>query len=290
MRRRGPLLRELTRGGRPPGLPRPTAVVGARARTLLGREVTRTITGVLRGELLGAGRRTRRVARPLLPGNLTRLATGTGHGTRRLARPLLRELAGTRSGALRTELVAARSWLARTLLRREVPRAPARRLIRSLLPGDLPRLTTGTDHGTWRLTRPQRVTGLTTCRLARSWLQRELPRLTGSRIGRLTGPLRRNPRTTCGPGPRRDLAGLPRQLHARNTRMLRTVGPLAVRRARRIRRTIVGPIPGRRLVGGPIAGLTRHRRTWPTRLVDTGIDGLIRPTLRRPRSRRGSVA
>ncbi len=380
MRRRGPLLRELIRGGRPPGLPRPTAVVGARARTLLGREVTRTITGVLRGELLGARRRTRRVARPLLPGNLTRLATGTGHGTRRvarsllrelsgtrsgalwtelvgartgsgvarpllrrettragqqalsrefvgtgmrrrevsraparrltrpllpgkftrlttgtghgtrrLARPLLRELAGTRSGALRTERVAARSWLARTLLRREVPRAPARRLIRSLLPGDLPRLTTGTDHGTWRLTRPQRVTGLTTCRLARSWLQRELPRLTGSRIGRLTGPLRRNPRTTCGPGPRRDLAGLPRQLHARNTRMLRTVGPLAVRRARLIRRTIVGPIPGRRLVGGPIAGLTRHRRTWPTRLVDTGIDGPIRPTLRRPRTRRGDV-
>lgn len=132
VRRRGPLLRELARAGRLPGPLRPD-VVGAPAGltwTLLGRELTRTSTGhgqlrsfgpQLLGEAVGAGRRMRRQAGALLPGQLTRLHTGTGYGTRRLTWTLLREFARARSGPPWPELVGASagSGVARTLLRRE---------------------------------------------------------------------------------------------------------------------------------------------------------------------------
>ncbi|MFD5175705.1 hypothetical protein ACFWM1_07805 [Nocardia sp. NPDC058379] len=161
--------------------------------------------------------------------------------------------------------------------------------------------------GARRLTRPllQRVTRLPGRRMCLTWalLPRELPRLPGRRMRRwtgslllreLTGPtrgrpgaLRRTTRTTARSGTLlRELTGLSGQLNPGNTLAGRTVRPIAIGRARRIRRTITRPIGGHgpksgwRLVGGTISGLTRF---------EAGIGGPIRPSFRRPGTRRGDV-
>lgn len=128
-------------------------------------------------------------------------------------------------------------------------------------------------------------------RLTGTLLPGELPRATGRR----PRTLRRSTRTIARSGPLlRKLTGLPRQLHTRNARVLRTVVPIAVSRARRIRRTIAGPIrghrpiPGRRLIGGPVTGLPLARLT-STLLVEPRLGGPMRPTFRRSRTRRGDV-
>ncbi|MEV6215437.1 hypothetical protein [Nocardia sp. NPDC051833] len=130
-------------------------------------------------------------------------------------------------------------------------------------------------------------------------MQRELPRLPGRRTQRLTGSLllreltrptrgrpgalRRTTRTTARSGPLlRELTGLSGQLNPGYTLAGRTVRLIAVGRARRVARPIGGhgPKSGRRLVGGTISGLTRF---------EAGVGGPIRPSFRRPGTRRGDV-
>ncbi|MGS2807635.1 hypothetical protein [Nocardia sp. MW-W600-9] len=273
-----PLLRELARarsGSRWPELVGASAGSGV-ARTWLRRETTgagqRALppefvgTGVRRRELTRATR-ARRLTGTLLPGELTRLLTR--RRTRRLPWALVQRVTG---------LTGGRTWrLARPLLLRELTRLTGgrmRRLARPLLQRELTRLTGGR---TWRLTG--------------TLLLRELPRATGRRHR----TLRRNTWTIALAGTLlRKLTGLPRQLHTRNVGVLRTVVPIAVRRARRIRRTIAGPIGGNRpiprgrLIGGPVTGLPLARLT-PTLLVEPRLGGPIRPTFRRSRTRRGDV-